>query len=134
LFHSQNRICSLDGVNHWLPFTEREIDAKENFQSNLMSDFLKKRKLSKEAKVVYNAGKELWKYYHDAIQLDDKAVVDASLYEIREYFKGRDEKGRMKTKATDERFNELDSDLRASLKKLAEKIQPKVYEYGFLKK
>jgi len=39
----------------------------------------------------------------------------------------------MKTKATDERFNELDSELRASLKKLAEKIQPKVYEYGFLR-
>ena len=99
-----------------------------------MSDFLKKRKsLSKEAKAVFNAGKALWKYYQRTIQLDDKALVDASLYEIREYFKGRDEKGRMKSKATDERFNELDSELRASLKKLAEKIQPKVYEYGFLK-
>ena len=38
----------------------------------------------------------------------------------------------MKTKSTDERFNELDAKLRLSLKKLAERIQPKVYEYGFL--
>ena len=89
--------------------------------------------MSKEAKAVYIAGKALWQYYHEAIQLDDKAVVDASLYEIREYFKGRNEKGKMKTKSTDERFNGLDSELRASLNLLAIKIQPKVFEYGFLR-
>ena len=70
---------------------------------------------------------------YETIKYDNKALLDASLYEIREYFKGRDEKGRMKTKSTDERFNELNSELRSSLKVLAEKIQPKVYEYGFLK-
>ena len=134
LFHSQNRICSVDDVNHWLPFTAREADAKENFQSTLMSGFLKQRKtLSAEAKAVFNAGKALWRYYQQTIQLDDKAVVDASLYEIREYFKGRNDKGKMKTKSTDERFNELDSELRASLNLLAAKIQPKVFEYGFLR-
>jgi hypothetical protein len=90
--------------------------------------------LSKEAKVVFEAGKALWQYYHAAIKQNDKALIDASLYEIREYFKGRDEKGRMKTKATDETFNELDAELRLALKKLAAKIQPKVCEYGFLKK
>jgi len=89
--------------------------------------------MSREARAVFNAGKALWTYYHETIKLNDKALVDASLYEIREYFKRRDEKGRMKTKAIDERFNELDSELRASLKKLAAKIQPKVYEYGFLR-
>jgi hypothetical protein len=99
-----------------------------------MSDFLKKRKLSKEAKAVFEAGKALWKYYHETIKFNDRALVDASLYEIREYFKGRDDKGRMKQKATDDQFNVLDAELRSALKKLAAKIQPKVYEYGFLKK
>jgi len=136
LFHHQNRIRSNDGVNHWIPFTAREVGTKDNFQSTLMSDFLKKRKgLSEEAKAVFKAGKALWKYYHETIYDDDDAPIDASLYEIREYFKGRNkETGRMNTKATDERFNELDTALRESLKILATKIQPKVYEYGFLKK
>ena len=134
LFHHQNRIKSSDGINHWIPFTARETDAMDNFQSTFMSDFLKNRKLSKEAKAVFEAGKALWKYYHQTIKTARRAVVDASLYEIREYFKGRDEKGRLKAKSTDERFNELDAALRLALKKLAEKIQPKVYEYGFLQK
>lgn len=59
--------------------------------------------------------------------------VDASLYEIREYFKGRNEKGRLNTKSTDEKFNELDANLRSTLKALAIQIQPKAYDYGFLK-
>jgi hypothetical protein len=121
-------------VNHWLPFTAREVDAKDNFQSTLMSDFLKKRKpFSEESQAVFQAGKALWKYYHKIIKLDDKALINASLYEIREYFKGRNEKGKMKNKSSDELFNQLDADLRSSLKQLAQKIQPKVYEYGFLR-
>ena len=136
LFHHQNSIRSKDGVNHWIPFVEKEVDAKDNFQSTFMSDFLRSRKkMSKEAQAVFEAGKALWKYYHQTIKTAKKALVDASLYEIREYFKGRDkETGRIKNRATDERFNELDAELRAALKELAKKIEPKVYEYGFLKK
>jgi hypothetical protein len=133
LFHNKNLICSNDNENHWIPFEDREVGAKDNFQSTFMSDFLKNRKLSKEAKMVFEAGKALWKYYHETIRHNDYALVDASLYEIREYFKGRNEKGRMKQKAADEHFNELDVALRSALKILAEKIQLKVYEYGFLK-
>jgi hypothetical protein len=135
LFHNQNCICSNGNSNHWIPFKDNEVNAKDNFQSTFMSDFVKKRKtLSKEAKAVYKAGKELWTYYHQTIKTAKRALVDASLYEIREYFKGRDERGRMKSKATDEQFNILDVELRSALRKLAEKIQPKVYEYGFLNK
>jgi len=122
------------GVSRAIPFTAQEVDAKDNFQSTMLSDFLKNRELSKEAKAVFEAGKAMWKYYHKTIKSDKKAPVNASLYEIREYFKGRDkDKGRMKAKATDEQFNTLYAELRASLKELAKKIQPKVYEYGFLK-
>ena len=43
LFHGQNRISSEHGVNHWIPFTEEEVDAKDNFKSHFMNDFLRGR-------------------------------------------------------------------------------------------
>jgi hypothetical protein len=97
-----------------------------------MSDFLQTRgRFSKEAEAVFEAGKALWTYYHATIKDDDNAEVNASLYEIRAYFKGR-KNGRVNSKSTDEKFTELDKALKDALKILAEQIQPKVYEYGFL--
>ena len=40
----------------------------------------------------------------------------------------------MNNSSDDEIYTELISDLRYDLKSLAKKIEPKVYEYGFLKK
>jgi hypothetical protein len=59
--------------------------------------------------------------------------VNASLYDIREYFQGRNEQGKMNNKSADETYMLLIGHLREKLKQLAEKIEPKVYEYGFLK-
>ena len=39
----------------------------------------------------------------------------------------------MNSKSADETYNELVENLRSELKVLAEKIEPKVYEYEFLK-
>jgi hypothetical protein len=122
-----NRITSQDGINHWLPFRAKEVKAKANFQSDFMVQFLKDRKFSKEAEAVFEAGKALWTYYHQ----HDPPLNDASLYEIRAYFKGT-KNGRVNSKSTDEKFTELDKALRDALKVLAEQIKPKVYEYGFL--
>ncbi|GHU50338.1 hypothetical protein FACS1894200_09760 [Spirochaetia bacterium] len=135
LFHGQNRISVNDGINHWIPFTEKEVGAREKFESNFMSDFLEERILSGEAAAVLDAGKELWKYYHASIKSkNNKTVsVSASFYDIREYFQGRKESGTMNTKSTDETYNTLLATLRGALKTLTMKIQPKVYEYGFLK-
>jgi len=36
LFHGQNRISAKVGTNHWIPFTETEIGAKETFASDFM--------------------------------------------------------------------------------------------------
>jgi hypothetical protein len=36
-----NNIQTKFGVNHWIPFTENEVNAKEKFESNFMSDFIK---------------------------------------------------------------------------------------------
>jgi hypothetical protein len=132
LFHEKNTVRHRDGENHWIPFTAREVNAKDNFQSTFMSVFLKRRKsLSKEAKAVFEAGKTLWRYYHEAIKFNDRALVDVSLYEIREYFKGRNEAGRMNTKATDEQFNFLDAELRSTLKNWQLKFSQRFTNMGF---
>jgi len=98
-----------------------------------MSKFLNGRELSAEAQAVYDAGLALWKYYHAKIKNNRTASVNASFYDIRAFFQGRDESGKMNTKSEDETYNGLIKALRDALKTLAEKIQPKVYEYGFLK-
>jgi hypothetical protein len=59
--------------------------------------------------------------------------VNASFYDIREYFQGRNDKGRMNPNSEDEKYNGLIKALRDNLKVLAKKIEPKIYEYGFLR-
>ena len=84
---------------------------------------------SEEAKEVFNAGRELWKYYHAQKNIN----VNASFYDIREHFQGRNDQGRMNSKSTDEKYTNLLYELREKLNFLAEKITPKIYEYEFLK-
>ena len=43
-----NVVKSADGVNHWIPFTEAEVDAKNCFKSHFMSDILNGRGVSTE--------------------------------------------------------------------------------------
>ena len=61
-------------------------------------------KLSKEAKDIFEAGRELWKYYHK----HDLININASYYDIRKFFQGVDSKsGRMNNKSIDETYNKL---------------------------
>jgi hypothetical protein len=98
-----------------------------------MSAFLKDKTFSPEAEAVLNAGRELWKCYHEKIKTNNTAPVNASFYDIREFFQGRKASGTMSTKSTDETYNALIKDLREKQKMLAAKIEPKVSEYGFLR-
>lgn len=82
-----------------------------------------------EAKAVFDAGRELWKYYHTKPNVN----VNASLYDIREFFQWRNAKGKMNNKSDDPTYMKHISVLRSNLKSLADVIAPKVYEYGFLK-
>lgn len=41
LFHGQNRITCKEGINHFIPFSEKELNAAEAFESHFMQDFLK---------------------------------------------------------------------------------------------
>lgn len=133
LFHTQNRISSNDGVNHWIPFTEDMVGCASSFDSNFMSQFLAGRhipeSLSPAALGVYNAGLKIWRYYHTR-----GANPNASLYDIKEFFKGRKDNGKMNNKSDDAEFNRLESELTAAMRELATEIEPKIYEYGFLRK
>jgi len=144
-----NNIQAKYGINHWIPFTEQEVNAREKFESNFMSKFINGKLkttnngdlfanqaqrttplvFSAEATAVLDSARELWKYYHR----QPNCNVNASLYDIREHFQGRNEAGKMNNKSSDETYMNLIGDLREKLRQLADKIEPKVYEYEFLK-
>lgn len=150
LFHGQNKISSKEGINHFIPFSEKELGiTKEAFKSDFMYKFIKgkikdenslfddeltKIEFSPQANKLLKAGKELFKYYHTHSE-DKNYLVNASLYDIKEFFQGRDEKGKMNrpSKAKDEHYKALLSDLNEALNVLVKKLEPKIYEYGFLK-
>ena len=168
-----NYIRSLYGINHWIPFTEVEVNASDRFQSHFMTDFIcgrcatgagtkyevqstthgeekKKSKkrvgsllhlaeeesfvptepliFSAEATAVFDAGRELWRYYH----AQPNANPNASYYDIREHFQGRNEKGKMNPKSEDAEYMRLLANLKKAKEVLRQQIVPKVYEYGFL--
>ncbi len=158
LFDGQNRITNKDGTNHWIPFTEQEVNAKDRFESHFMTDFILGKlaanssnenteqqqlfeggkhsfvpavalEFSEEATAVFDAGRELYKYYHSKPFVN----VNASFYDIRVHFQGRNSKGKMNPSSDDENYMELIEELRKNLKFLASKIKPKIYEYEFLK-
>jgi hypothetical protein len=153
VFDNSNNVSSNLSINHWIPFTEQEVNAQAKFESRFMTDFIQgkikteqeagdlfgsdKKSLiptqplvfSDEARAVFDAGRALWTYYHAQKGVNS----NASLYDIREHFQGRNEAGKMNNKSQDEQYNQLIASLRESLKTLAKKIEPKVYEYGFLK-
>ena len=156
-----NNIQSIYGVNHWIPFTESEVNVRDKYDSHFMLSFISgkiiknrysslfeqeddklftKREFSAAAQNVFNAGRELWRYYHSQpfpvgahiYVRPDSYNVNASLYDIREYFQGRNDKGAMKNKSDNETYNSLIGNLREALRIIAKKIEPKVYDYGFL--
>lgn len=160
LFHGQNRITSKEGINHFIPFSEKEIDAAEAFDSHFMQDFLqgkikqdskstdskslfkdeldfiptKPLIFSDEAKEVLQAGKEIFKHYHTQAKDSKDYNPNAALYDIKAHFQGFNDKGKMNPpqKADDEAYKERLGTLNYALKNLAKKIEVKVYEYGFL--
>ncbi len=88
---------------------------------------------SPEAQAVMDAGRRLWRYYHG----QPKANPNASFYDIRLHFQGtkttKSGKQQMNTESSNETYTALITDLRQKMKLLAKHIEPKVYEYGFLK-
>nr|WP_241896525.1 hypothetical protein [Helicobacter pylori] len=156
LFHTQNRITTAQGTNHFIPFSEDEVNSKERYFSRALLDFLKGEikeskesdslflnakkenkplKFSPSASKVFDAGKEIYRYYHKQDFANRPYNANASLYDIKEFFQGRNVQGRLNspTTAKDKYYKQLYDNLKYALKDLAKEIQPKVYEYGFLR-
>ena len=118
-------------VNHFIPFTEEEVGSPDRFESDFMVEYLKDKKLSKEAKAVLEQGKSLWQAYFqhtDVRTVRDELKLnrpDVGWYQIRNALKKRNESGDfvpVSFKPFEEKY-----------KVLSEKLQPLVYELGFLK-
>ncbi|GAA6798511.1 hypothetical protein BTM501_11540 [Helicobacter pylori] len=154
LFHTQNRITTTQGTNHFIPFSETEVNAKERYSSHALLDFLKGKikeggdslflnakkenkplEFSQSASRVFDAGREIYRYYHKQDSTNPHYNANASLYDIKEFFQGRNAQGKLNppVKAKDTYYKQLYANLQDALKDLAKEIQPKVYEYGFLR-
>lgn len=141
LFNRQNRTASANGlewnnkkwniVNHFIPYTEAEVNSPERFESDFMVQYLKDKKLSTEAKLVLQEGKILWQAYFSHV--DERKVrddlklnrADVGWYQIRKALQARN--------ATSDFPPVSFSSFENAYKALTEKLQPQVYELGFLK-
>lgn len=118
-------------VNHFVPFTEDEVGAPDRFESDFMSQYLADKKQSKEAKAVLAAGKQLWQAYFahtDVRTVRDELKLnrsDVGWYQIRNALKKRNDSG----DTTPVDFTPFES----AYKALTEKLQPQVFELGFLR-
>ena len=118
-------------VNHFIPFKQTDVGAADPFESDFMAQYLAKKKLSKEAKAVLTAGKTLWSAYFakkDKLKASVKDEyklnrLDVGWYQIRNALKSFDGSNNEVSFAE---FNE-------AYKTLTEKLQPQVYEFGFLR-
>jgi hypothetical protein len=117
-------------VNHFIPFTEQEVNAKGRFESAFMVDYLKGKTLSKEATAVLDAGREIWRAYF-ACDFERKIRTELKLnrpdvgwYQIRKALEA----------AGKESGSEFDfAPFKAAYETLSEKLRPMVFELGFLK-
>jgi hypothetical protein len=145
LFHTdKNKIRRKYGVNHWIPFTEQQLNLTRQLESHYMIDFLMDKTFSDEANDVFAQALVLWRYYIEKAQNNRtyEPGINASLYDIRGYFQGFSDNGKMNTIGSKEHLKHNDDTqyitlmekLNNAMDVLAAKITPKVYEYGFLLK
>ena len=118
-------------VNHFIPFTETEVGAPDRFESDFMVRYLSGKTLSTEANQVLEAGRTLWQAYF--AHTDVRAVrdelklnrADVGWYQLRKALQARNAGGDYPPVS----FKPFET----AYKTLTEKLQPMVYELGFLK-
>jgi len=118
-------------VNHFIPFTEQEVNAPARFESDFMVQYLQDKTLSKEAQQVIEQGKLLWQAYFahtDTHGVRDELKLnrpDVGWYQIRKAIEKRNASGDYVPVSFD--------DFKEAYGELTDKLQPMVYELGFLK-
>ena len=116
-------------VNHFIPFTETEVNAPDRFESDFMVQYLKGKKQSKEAKAVLSEGKKLWQAYfaqtdnHTTRQELKLNRADVGWYQMRKALEARGEDG-----------VPVDfSPFKTAYEALSDKLRPQVFELGFMR-
>jgi hypothetical protein len=126
-------------VNHFIPFTEAEVNAPERFESDFMVQYMASLPslggagggFSPEAEAVLAEGKKLWQAYFahtDVHTVRDELKLnraDVGWYQIRKALQARNASGDFPPIS----FKPFEE----AYKALTEKLQPMVYELGFLK-
>ena len=118
-------------VNHFIPFTEAELNAPERFESDFMVQYLADKELSSEAQAVMQEGKKLWRAYfaHTDVHTVREELklnrADVGWYQVRKALQARNASGDFIPVS----FKPFEEEYKA----LTEKLQPMVYELGFLK-
>ena len=152
-----NRIRHSEGINHWIPFNEKEVSSPERFSSHLVRELITRPEalvpltrdkgslfgeeearrddnwfpldtMSEEASAVYEAGRKIWQYYLSFSGVD----VDASYYEISAKFQGTKSNGQLSGRSNDSVYEPLRKELNHAKRLLENKIAPKAFEFGFL--
>jgi hypothetical protein len=118
-------------VNHFIPFTEAEVDAPDRFESDFMVQYLADKTLSPEAHAVLDAGRVLWKAYFahtDPRTVRDELKLnrpDVGWYQIRNALARRN--------ASSDIAPISFSPFEAAYQVLSDKLRPLVFELGFLR-
>jgi hypothetical protein len=154
LFNRCNKTASADNlewngkkwsiVNHFIPFTEAEVGSPERFESDFMVEYLQNlpqtqnlqglkdlASLSDLSQAVLAEGKKLWQAYflHTDVHTVREELklnrCDVGWYQVRKALQARNASGDfppVSFKAFEDAY-----------KLLTEKLQPQVYELGFLR-
>jgi hypothetical protein len=118
-------------VNHFIPYTEAEVDAPERFESDFMVQYLADKTLSAEAQAVLDAGRQLWKSYFahtDVRTVRDQFKLnrpDVGWYQIRNALAERKKSG--------DTVPVNLTPFETAYETLTEKLRPQVFTLGFLK-
>lgn len=141
LFNRSNRAASADNlewndekwsiVNHFIPYTEDEVEAPGRFESDFMVNYLLDKELSNEANDILEAGKILWQNYFkytDIRAVRDELMlnrVDVGWYQVRKALQARNASGDFPPVS----FKEFEK----VYKNLTEKLRNEVHSLGFIK-
>jgi hypothetical protein len=141
LFNRCNRTASANNLewdgrqwsitNHFIPYSENEVNASGRFESDFMYRYLSSKTFSEESKNLLEAGKILWRSYFTSV--DEHSIrdefklnrPDVGWFQVRKALQHRNESGN---------YAPIDfSDFENAYEVLTDKLRPLVYELGFLK-
>ena len=118
-------------VNHFIPYTEADVDAPDRFESDFMVQYLAGITLSVEATAVLDAGRILWRAYFahtDVRTVRDTYKLnrpDVGWYQIRNALAARNQSG----DTAPVNFTPFEQAYQA----LTDKLRPQVFSLGFLR-